>query len=400
MNFETADKAAERLGVTVRAIQKWAKEGKIPNCYKLGRDWMIPKDAVKPVGTRGKKEQSDNLVVKQNDDIGINGFYPDFASYKVGRFLEDIKTLSDSEAQAMALCEYYYMIGNLKECTITAEPYLDSESPVLRFISGLYCMFSNLCRGHLTKTHYASGVLKDTFKHCFDSNESDKVKAVGIITVMSVRLKLHLPFENVPRVREYIRFTEGGTMLYGCYLMAYDEYLRKEYSKALGIVETALWLVKEAYPLPMVYLNIVAAMAHINLHNTEKAKKCIEQAWSLSDPDGLIMPFVEHYNLLQGLIENHFKKNRPQFYNKIITLSKQYNSTWYKVYNSRNERSVATNLTNIEFTIAMLYSRNWRVKEIASHVHLSERTVTNYISYIYDKLHINSKKDLEKYMLK
>jgi excisionase family DNA binding protein len=58
LNFETADKAAERLGVTVRAIQKWAKEGKIPNCYKLGRDWMIPKDAVKPIGKREKKEQS------------------------------------------------------------------------------------------------------------------------------------------------------------------------------------------------------------------------------------------------------------------------------------------------------------------------------------------------------
>ena len=41
-----------------------------------------------------------------------------------------------------------------------------------------------------------------------------------------------------------------------------------------------------------------------------------------------------------------------------------------------------------------------RKKEIASHLHLSERTVTNYISYIYDKLHINSKKELEKYMFK
>ncbi len=399
MNFETADKAAERLGVTVRAVQKWAKEGKLPDCYKLGRDWMIPVDAKKPVALR-KKASVVIQAEKQDGENSVKGAFPNLATYKVGRFLEDINTLNSSEERSMALCEYYYMTGNLKECTITAEPYLDSPSPVLRFMSGLYCMFSNLCRGHLTKTHYASGVLRDTLKHCFDTNESDKVKAIGIMTVMSVKLKLHLPFDGVPRVREYIRFVEGGTMLYGCYLMAYDEYLQREYSKALGIVETALWLAKETYPLPMVYLHIVAAMAHINLYNTEEAKKCIEKAWSLSSPDDLIMPFVEHYNLLQGLIENHFKKNHPLFYNKIITLSKQYNSTWYKVYNSRNERAVATNLTNTEFTIAMLYSRNWRVKEIASHMHLSERTVTNYISYIYDKLHINSKKDLEQYMLK
>ena len=80
--------------------------------------------------------------------------------------------------------------------------------------------------------------------------------------------------------------------------------------------------------------------------------------------------------------------------------SKQYNSSWFEIYNQNVDTPVADNLTNIEFTIAMLYSRNWRVKEIASHLHLSERTVTNYISYIYDKLHINSKKELEKYMFK
>lgn len=73
---------------------------------------------------------------------------------------------------------------------------------------------------------------------------------------------------------------------------------------------------------------------------------------------------------------------------------------WYKVYNDRNEGILAQNLTHTEFTIAMLYSRNWRAKEIAAHMELSERTIMNYIAVIYGKLHINSKKELEKFMLK
>lgn len=40
----------------------------------------------------------------------------------------------------------------------------------------------------------------------------------------------------------------------------------------------------------------------------------------------------------------------------------------------------------IEFTIAMLYNRNWRIKEIAFHLEMSERTVKNYLSTIYEKL--------------
>lgn len=46
MKFETVVQAAARLGVTVRAIQKWAKEGKLKGAQKVGRDWMIPVDSI------------------------------------------------------------------------------------------------------------------------------------------------------------------------------------------------------------------------------------------------------------------------------------------------------------------------------------------------------------------
>lgn len=42
MQFENAQQAAVRLGVTVRAIQKWAKEGRLPGAEKVGREWLIP----------------------------------------------------------------------------------------------------------------------------------------------------------------------------------------------------------------------------------------------------------------------------------------------------------------------------------------------------------------------
>ena len=47
----------------------------------------------------------------------------------------------------------------------------------------------------------------------------------------------------------------------------------------------------------------------------------------------------------------------------------------------------------------MLYSRGWRVAEIAGHLELSERTVKRIISDIYEKLDITSRGELNKYML-
>jgi len=45
-NMETAQEAALRFGVTVRAIQKWAAAGRIPGAEKIGRSWFIPRTAV------------------------------------------------------------------------------------------------------------------------------------------------------------------------------------------------------------------------------------------------------------------------------------------------------------------------------------------------------------------
>ena len=46
MEFESAKKTAERLGVNIRTVQKWAKENKFEGACRLGREWLIPKDAL------------------------------------------------------------------------------------------------------------------------------------------------------------------------------------------------------------------------------------------------------------------------------------------------------------------------------------------------------------------
>lgn len=35
---------AEELDLKLRTIQEWCKTGKIPNAYKMGHDWRVPRD--------------------------------------------------------------------------------------------------------------------------------------------------------------------------------------------------------------------------------------------------------------------------------------------------------------------------------------------------------------------
>lgn len=387
MTFESAEKAAERMGVTVRAVQKWAKEGRIPYAYKEGRDWKIPISAKKPGEVRfGEVRFHEPMPI-------VHIFAP-------GKAMDYIESIEDPSDRAMALCEYHYMRGEFKECTIIAEPFMDSLNPVLRSTSALFCMFSNLCRGHMVKSRYAAEVIRTTLNEVVDGEYPNETKASCLLCAKFLKVQLHLPLEDLKKMEHQMRYLDEGVRLMACYLLAHVAYLDKDYERALGIVETALAFASEDILIPQIYLGIVGAMALMNLMRVNEAREALRYAWKAAEKDGFILPFVEHYSLLQGMVEKEFKKDYPEEYRKILQVAKEFNESWYRVYNENSNLKVAENLTPTEFTVAMLYSRNWRAKEIAEHMELSERTIMNYITIVYDKLQINSKKELCGYMLR
>ena len=54
LNLMSSQQAAEKWGITDRQVQSLCLHGKIKNATKLGRAWLIPKDAPKPLDGRTK----------------------------------------------------------------------------------------------------------------------------------------------------------------------------------------------------------------------------------------------------------------------------------------------------------------------------------------------------------
>ena len=52
--FMSSSQAAEKWGIHVRVVQELCKNGRINGASRLGREWMIPQDAQKPVDMRYK----------------------------------------------------------------------------------------------------------------------------------------------------------------------------------------------------------------------------------------------------------------------------------------------------------------------------------------------------------
>ena len=63
LNLMSSKQAAEKWGITDRQVQSLCLQGKIKDAAKLGREWLIPKDAPKPLDGRTKiaKQQKKQL---------------------------------------------------------------------------------------------------------------------------------------------------------------------------------------------------------------------------------------------------------------------------------------------------------------------------------------------------
>ncbi len=54
MDYISASQAAEKWGITVKRVQVLCRENRIQGVGRVGREWLIPKDAQKPADARIK----------------------------------------------------------------------------------------------------------------------------------------------------------------------------------------------------------------------------------------------------------------------------------------------------------------------------------------------------------
>lgn len=399
--YETAQQAAVRLGVTPRAIQKWAAAGKLPGAVKHGKSWLIPKDAVISEETQVGDHAIPNSVPDVYQLTPFRITMPLLNSaYPIGKAMEYIEAMSDPDDRNIALGEYYFFSGQSDKAANIVAEYQDSHDPSLRFSANLIATFANLAGGHTHLTRFAIHNLQTQVRMGLATDSPPKLHAIGIFTATTASVLLHSPLPNIPPLEEHMRYLPGGLKLYACYILAHKAYLEGDYSRALATADMGVAISPEIFPIAFVYCHIIAAIALMNMKRPKEALARLEKAWAIAEPDNLLQPFAEHHGLLQGLIEVFFKDKYPEIHKQIDKITYAFSAGWRAVHNPDTKHEVADNLSTLDFTIAMLYSRDWTAAEIGAHLGLSDRTVYRHIDTIYSKLGILSQEELSQYMLK
>lgn len=66
MDYMTIKEAATKWELSARRVQVMCNENKVPGVMKFGREWAIPKDAVKPIDKRIKSGQYIKSQIKDS----------------------------------------------------------------------------------------------------------------------------------------------------------------------------------------------------------------------------------------------------------------------------------------------------------------------------------------------
>lgn len=399
MEYITVQEAAKKWRISDRLVQKYCAEGRIDGIRKFGRSWGIPSNALKPQDPRKEKEHSVSLHSRPQPEA-FPGFMPLMNTpFEPGRCLDYINELEDGPRKEIALAEYHYFSGRPEKAIQESELYLTCSDAAYHFSACLIYAYANLSVGQIQHARYALTEIKNTL--AANAEKAPYIRAIEAFVVFASSVLLHLPLpEEMPPTQEFLPLLPSGLRAFALYVQAHYLYLKEDYGKSVGIVEGTLDMGADRYPIPAIYLHLVAVMDYMSLKQTEQAQKHLLAAWEIARPDDLIEGFGEHHGLLGGMLEAVIKPGWPEDFKRIIAITYRFSAGWRKIHNPETGHDVADDLTTTEFAAAMLAARGWTNQEIAAHMNISAHTVKRYISIVLQKLGIRQRQELKKYMLK
>ncbi len=402
MNYLTIKETALRWGVSIRTVNALCSQGRVEGAHKFGSAWAIPENAEKPDDPRRERKLREAKEITEiNSKIESRRVAMPLLNtpFKIGACLETIKKIEDADTRNIALAEYYYFSGKSGKASELVKPYLEHEDIALRVSACWLYLYANLVVNSIDKSQKALSLIHKMVES-LNGGSSMREKAYTVSASTGASVLLHLPMPKILEpLKTYIHMMPSGLRLFVLYIEAHHAYLNRQYGVAVGIAETALALESEIYPIPTIYLHLIACVGYLNMKHPEIAKEHAIEAWKTAQPDGFIHPISELHGLMGGTLEGTVKRLFPDDFKSIISLTNKYSSGWRKIHNRITGSNIADDLTMTEYAAAMLAARGWTNQEIADHMGISEYTARRYVSEAIQKLNVTSRKELPKYLL-
>ena len=399
MDYIGIDEAAKKWGLSKRFVQLLCANGRIEGAARLGRAWMIPKNAQKPIDGRTKEarreHEADMPLPRKTPFLYMTDLYhtPGTAD-KVGESLS-----YHHEAQVLFEAEVAYSRGEIDKVYDIANYLLSKHSGFYAVLSaGMLLAQCAVWKGDIdmwrrAKVHIAEAPAKN-------DNDRDVMQlAISAVDIMVYNV------ESFPEWFKKGRFEPIHKDAYPAAKVYYAKYLYAlGYAVAMGLtkvegtqglyimsvisfsVEPMIsWARANNTIMAEIYLRLTCAAIYHNCGKDEDAIYHIDKAIELALPDKFYGVLAEYCRALDTLMERRLSLIDENAWKEVKKLYKIYNEGWSKLSGAVRGKTILTTLSDKEREVAKLAAFGMGNREIADHLHISLSVVKQAVRIVSEK---------------
>ncbi|MBE6982829.1 MAG: hypothetical protein E7435_00875 [Ruminococcaceae bacterium] len=399
MEYLKIEEIAKLWGLGIRRVQLLCSSGKIEGAVRFGRDWMIPKNAQKPVDGRTKAGRTlinqDMPLPRKTPFLYMTDLYhtPGTAD-SVGESLA-----FNHEAQVLFEAEVAYSRGNIDKVYESANYLLGKHSGFYAVLSaGMLLAMCAIWKGDIlmwrrAKIHIAEAPAKS------DDDRDTMLLAISAVDIMLYNV------QSFPKWFQIGCFEPLHKDAYPAAKVYYAKFLYAvAYSVATGVLKLPgaeglyvmtsvpytlepmiCWANEKNTVMSEIYLRLTCAAVYHNCGNDEQAIRHIDRALALALPDKFYGLLAEYCRALDSLMEKQLSAIDPDAWQEVKKLYKTYNEGWSKLSGAVRGKTILTTLSAKEREVAKLAAFGMSNQEIADNLHLSIPIVKQAIRIVSEK---------------
>ncbi len=156
-------------------------------------------------------------------------------AFEPGRLADALKEFEDEELAEIAQAEAYYFSAEAESCVKIVEKYLNSEDVILRMSADMLYTFANLTLGDARAAQLAREDVHICLRKALQDGTDSETQASCLFALYVISVLIHIPpKEDLPLLKDYLRYLPEGQRLFAMNMLAHSAYLNQEYAKRTG----------------------------------------------------------------------------------------------------------------------------------------------------------------------
>ena len=399
MEYIGIDEIAKKWGISLRSAQLLCAGGRIEGATRLGRAWMIPKNAKRPVDGRTKAGRAsldrDMPLPRKTPFLYMSDLY------RTPGTADEVSAglAYHHEAQVLFEAEVAYSRGEIDRVYESASYLLSKHSGFYAVLSaGMLLAMCAIWKGDIdmwrrAKIHIAEAPAKGDF-------DRDTMQlAISAVDIMLYNVQSFPKWFQIGCFEPLHKDAYPAAKVYYAkflYAIAYavaTGTLKLQGAEGLYVMSMLpntiepliCWASDNRTVMSEIYLRLTCAAVYHNCGKDEDAIRHIDRALSLSLPDRLYGVLAEYCRALGSLMEQRLSLLDPTAWSEVKKLYKTYNEGWSALVGEVRGKRIISALTTKQREVARLAAFGMTNKEIADKLGMSLSGVKQALLAITDK---------------